>query len=414
MQTHLTQSQSSGESDLQDAFRLFSQMSGQLESTYRQLEQRVEQLSTELAVAHSEKLEQLAEKEKLADRLAVLHAAMPAAVIWVDQTQKILSANQSAENIFKQKLVGQNWQTLLDKEDYSFNGHELNNGDSNIYSYNQCALEADQGQVIILTNVTLGRELQQSSHRQQRLVELGEITAGLAHQVRTPLASALLSVEHLLHPSINIELHNKSVNRIKDNLLHLDHLVNDMLLYARDGEFESDKVNVKVLLDDTYEYFRQKKYANLNVYNMSDVEKNDPEAFVTGSKDALLSVLISLLENSHQLATDSLPIDVKINYVLLNNQVLITVSDNGPGLHQSQCDQIFKPFYSTKKHGTGLGLAISRSIIRAHNGSIEAVSEQAKGTEMQIRLNQCHSQKMLISNVSRKKQHSNNSQIKVV
>ena len=400
-----TGSRLTDQSDLQDAFRLFSQMSDQLDTTYRQLEQRVEQLSRELAAANSEKLKQLAEKEKLADRLEALHAAMPAAVIWVDQFQTILSANQSAQAIFKESIVGKNWQQLLEQNNFKFNGHELNTPDCRIYSYNQGALEAEQGQVIILTDVTLSQELQQSTHRQQRLAELGEMTAGLAHQVRTPLASALISIEHLSHPSVSVEIHTKSVNRIKENLHHLDHLVNDMLLYARDGEFENDRVSIRSLMQDLNEYCLQTNYQNLDVSiqkSASHQADDDAEILVTGSKDALLSVLISLLENASQLTTESTPLEVIVRYEITGNQVLISVIDNGPGLNPAQCEQIFKPFYTTRKNGTGLGLAISQSIIQAHHGRLIAVSEVGKGTEIQIMLNLYSAEKMMLSNSNKK------------
>lgn len=403
MQTLQTQTEvrSKESSELQDAFHLFSQMSDQLETTYRDLEQRVEQLGTELAAANSEKIKQLAEKEKLADRLSALHEAMPAAVIWVDENQKILSANQLAETIFNQNIVGKDWTQLLNNINNHFNGHELSLGDSRLYSYNQCALEAGQGQVIILTDVTLSRELQQSSHRQQRLVELGEITAGLAHQIRTPLASALLSVEQLLHPSLNADLQQKSTNRIKDNLHHLNHLVNDMLLFARDGEFESDQVNVSSLFQSVSEYVTQKKYQyfEMSVTGPKSIESS--ELIVTGSKDALLSVLIGLVENAHQLASKLSPIALNIYYKTEGKGLLISVSDNGPGLDKVLCKRIFEPFYTTKKEGTGLGLAISRSIVRAHNGSIVAVSELGKGTEFKIRLNLYQSDNFMNSNANR-------------
>lgn len=409
MQTFQTQTEvrSKESSELQDAFHLFSQMSDQLETTYRDLEQRVEQLSTELAAANSEKIKQLAEKEKLADRLSALHEAMPAAVIWVDENQKILSANQLAETIFNQNIVGKDWIQLLNNKNNHFNGHELSLGDSRLYSYNQCALEAGQGQVIILTDVTLSRELQQSSHRQQRLVELGEITAGLAHQIRTPLASALLSVEQLLHPSLNADLQQKSTNRIKDNLHHLNHLVNDMLLYARDGEFESDQVNVSSLFQSVSEYVAQKKYQyfDMSVTGPDSIESS--ELIVTGSKDALLSVLIGLVENAYQLANQLSPIKLNIHYKTEDKELLISVSDNGPGLDKALCETIFEPFYTTKKEGTGLGLAISRSIVRAHNGSIVAVSELGKGTEFKIRLNLYQSNIFLHSNANRNLEKSN-------
>ncbi|MDH5392547.1 MAG: ATP-binding protein [Gammaproteobacteria bacterium] len=381
--------------ELQAAFQLFSQMSDQLESSYRDLELRVERLTKSLALANSEKLKQLAEKEKLADRLEALHAAMPAAVIWVDQSHTIRSANQTAKDIFKDDIVGMNWELLLEQQ-FSFNGHQLVGADASVYSYNQRALEAEQGQVIILTDVSLSHKLQQSSYRQTRLAELGEITAGLAHQVRTPLASALLSIEQLSHPDISDELRCKSTDRIKNNLHHLDQLVNDMLLFARDGEFENDQVSIRDLLHSLDLYFKEKDY---EFFDLAINEQNitDHDIVVAGSRDALLSVLISLVENTHQLVTGGLTIKTRITLQHCDGQLLITVKDNGPGLDALQCQQIFKPFYTTKSNGTGLGLAISQSIIHAHHGSLTAVSEQGRGTAMQIRLHYYQTEKMLHS-----------------
>ncbi|MDH5517310.1 MAG: ATP-binding protein [Gammaproteobacteria bacterium] len=381
--------------ELQAAFQLFSQMSNQLESSYRDLELRVECLTKSLATANSEKLKQLAEKEKLADRLEALHAAMPAAVIWVDQSQTIRSANQTAKDIFKADITGLNWECLL-AQHFNFNGHELVGLDASVYSYNQRALDAEQGQVIILTDVSLSHKLQQSGYRQSRLAELGQITAGLAHQVRTPLASALLSIEQLSHPDISAELRAKSTDRIKNNLLHLDHLVNDMLLFARDGEFEHDQVNISELLQALDNYFKEKNYAFFELA-VAQLEENEAEIMVAGSRDALLSVLISLVENSYQLATASSPIKTTVSLDQADDQLLIAVKDNGPGLNKQACEQIFKPFYTTKSNGTGLGLAISQSIIHAHHGSLSAVSEQGKGTEMQIKLNYYQTEKLLQS-----------------
>lgn len=403
MQTTLRQpeAQLDDNTELQAAFRLFSQMSDQLETSYRDLEQRVDELSQELAAANSEKLRQLAEKEKLADRLEALHEAMPAAVIWVNQAQKILSANQTAKDIFKSDIVNKNWQQVLQKQ-FTFDGHELTGNDSSVFSYHQKSLEHDQGQVIILTDITISRELQQSNYRQQRLAELGEITAGIAHQVRTPLASALLSIDHLSHPSINDELRQKSVSRIKQNLHHLDHLVNDMLLYARDGEFDNSCVNVSALMHNLDIYLQQKNYKYFT-FDFIKSSQLSEDAVVSGSGDALLSVLISLLDNASQLATTASPVNAQIQIQEDTENVYISVTDNGPGLSQSDLKQIFKPFYTTRKNGTGLGLAISRSIIQAHHGQLTAQSLPT-GTEMKISLKKYKSEKFLQSNSNKNSQ----------
>jgi len=397
MQTTFPQSEArlDNNTELQAAFRLFSQMSDQLENSYRDLEQRVDELSQELAAANSEKLRQLAEKEKLADRLEALHEAMPAAVIWVNQSQKILSANQTAKHIFKSDIVNKNWQQVLQNQ-FTFDGHELIGHDESVFSYHQKSLDHDQGQVIILTDITISRELQQSNYRQQRLAELGEITAGIAHQVRTPLASALLSIDHLSHPSIDEELRNKSVKRIKQNLHHLDHLVNDMLLYARDGEFDNNCVSISALLHNLDIYLQQKNSRYFSFEFIKTAQFSD-NVVVSGSGDALLSVLISLLDNASQLATMTSPVKAEIQIKEDSDNVFISVTDNGPGLSQSELEQIFKPFYTTRKNGTGLGLAISRSIIQAHHGQLVAKSLK-KGTEMKISLKKYKPEKFLESN----------------
>lgn len=382
------------QSELQAAFQLFSQMSGQLEKSYRELEGRVEQLTQELATARSEKLKQLAEKEKLADQLEALHEALPAAVIWMDAKSRIRSANQAANKMFATDIVNQNWQQLLEQK-FSFDGHELLADDGSVFSYHQRSLEQQQGQVVILTDVTLSRQLQQSNYRQQRLAELGEITAGIAHQVRTPLASALLSVGHLSHPSVDEALRQKSVDRIKQNLHHLDKFVNDMLLYAKDGEFDNNCINVSLLLHNLEVYVQQKHFHNASF----EIQNNQStDLVVSGSGDALLSVLISLVENASQLATETTAVEVSVKTMLVDGECVISVIDNGPGLSAQQCKQIFKPFYTTKEHGTGLGLAISRSIIRAHHGQLDVFSTPGKGTEMKIQLKQFVAEQFMQSN----------------
>lgn len=392
--------ETNNQKELQAAFHLFSQMSGQLEQSYRELEQRVEQLTRELATARTEKLKQLAEKEKLADRLNTLHQAMPAAVIWIDKNHNVLSVNQAAKEIFKTNIIDKNWSSVL-ATNFSFDGHELHAKNSMVFSFHQQSLEQEQGQVIILTDVTRTRQLQQSNYRQQRLAELGEITAGIAHQVRTPLASALLSLDHLSHPSISAELQKKAIQRIKQNLLHLDKFVNDMLLYAKDGEFDNNCISVSLLLHNLDVYVEHKKYSNFSFRIENTLQSED--IILSGSGDALLSVLISLVENASQLATESVPVSVMLKIESDHNRCIFRVIDNGPGLTAKQAEQVFKPFYTTRKNGTGLGLAISKSIINAHQGQLQVISEKGIGTEMRVTLKKYNADKILASNT---KQHT--------
>lgn len=391
-----TQLTNSNNDQLQAAFQLFSEVSSQLEVSYRELELQVEQLNLELAAANSEKLRQLAEKEQLADKLEALLAAMPAAVIWIDREQQVISANAAASSVFNSDIIHRDWLQVLQEHQFTFNGHEFMAPDGLIYSCQQRLLDAGQGEVIILTDVTFSHEIQKTGHRQQRLAELGELTAGLAHQVRTPLASAMLSVEQLSHPSISAELREKSIQRIYQNLHHLDQLMNDMLQFARGGEFDNDLINVSVLFNKLEEHFSLKMNEQFEL-----AIKPGKDNFISGSFDALLSVLISVVDNAILARDTGAVLQVEAEASCQDDTVFITVCDNGPGMSEEQCKQVFKPFYTTRKEGTGLGLAISRSIIRAHQGDIKAFSTPGAGTCMQLSLPLLKNTNLLHSNANK-------------
>ena len=376
--------QQANNDELQAAFQLFNQVSGQLEHSYRELEQRVEQLTSELQAARSEKLRYLADKERLADQLEKLLAAMPAAVLWIDQQLVIQSANTCAEELFSTQLKTMRWDQLIEQQDCQFDGHELHLKDGRVFSYNARTLQDNEGQVITLTDVTQIRDLQQTTFRQQRLAELGEMTAAIAHQVRTPLSSALLYASQISHHGLDHSVQQKAAQRIRHNLKHLEKLVNDMLLFARGGAFKCDLVAVDDLFTHLAQYFRNRhETASRSVIH---IQPPLAEAFVSGSIDALLSVLISLVENAVHACDEQSQCLVQVEFYADESQQVIAVIDNGPGMSPAQCEQVFKPFFTTRKEGTGLGLAISQAIVKAHHGEISVKSEPGAGTAFYIQL----------------------------
>ena len=225
------------------------------------------------------------------------------------------------------------------------------------------------------------RILQQEASREQRLSSMGEMTARLAHQVRTPLATALLYASQLKQADLRQDQHDCFVDRLLVGLRHLDHMVNDMLLYARGGQGGDEAVAVCDLLEQVQQSL---------LPQLSDkparwsVQPGRRDLSIRGQREILASVLANLASN----ALDACERDVHIDWQVAveDKSVCIVLQDNGPGVADGLQEQIFEPFFTTRPSGTGLGLAVVRAVISAHRGTIELDPEYQCGARFVIRL----------------------------
>ena len=360
---------------LMTAFEQFSRLSEQLQQSYADLDQRTAELTAELATARSERLKQLAEKEKLADRLEKLLAALPAGVVVIDKQGEIQTANMAAEVFFEQPLQGKHWRHVLDINVKRTEAQDiiLNNG--RILTINQQALETDEGQIILINDVSHNRMLQDLAGRQKRLAAMGQMAAGLAHQLRTPLSSAVLYASQIVRPEIKPEQQTRAVEKIRASLRYLEKLINDMLMYAKGGEFGDAAFSIGKLLiafNSRIEARLQQTGSQLNISCTSG------NVTLRGSLDALVSVLINLAENAIEACEENC--ELKLRVYQQADYLILAISDNGPGLSREQQLHIFEPFYSDKSNGTGLGLAVAQSIAQAHQGDLLVKSERGLGS----------------------------------
>jgi len=361
------------------AFQQFSHLSEQLQSSYQALDSRTEELTKELATARNERLKQLDEKEKLADRLEKLLAALPAGVIVVNAKGVIQTANAAAETIFDQSLEGKKWQHVLSVNTKHTGAQDVILKNANVISMTSQALEADEGEIILINDVSHTRMLQNLADRQNRLAAMGQMAAGLAHQLRTPLSSAVLYASQIARvntdsTSLQPELQRRAVEKIRTSLRYLEKLINDMLMYAKGGEFADSSFSLNQLLVSFYSRIEtqlQQNNAKLNIDNQM------PKVSLKGSLDALVSILTNLAENALQACEEDCVIE--LNVYQQADFVILAMKDNGPGLTQEQQLHIFEPFYSERMNGTGLGLAVAQSIAQAHQGDLMVKSEQDNG-----------------------------------
>ncbi|MDX1562116.1 MAG: histidine kinase dimerization/phospho-acceptor domain-containing protein, partial [Gammaproteobacteria bacterium] len=224
----------SSRQELARAFQAFNALSDQLKTSYVALERRVAALTAELEQARREREREAETARRLADRLQQLLSTLPVGVVVVDVDGNVQQVNPAAESILGTAPLGRSWAELTRQvfvQGMSANGDWLR-GDGRQVSMLTSALDERQTKVVVMTDVSDMRAIEQLVNRNDRLRAMGKMAASLAHQIRTPLASALLYLSQCRQRSTDAEqltLLSKTTDRMRD----LDHLVQDMLVFAR-------------------------------------------------------------------------------------------------------------------------------------------------------------------------------------
>ena len=205
-----------GRQGLEQAFELFSQMSSQLTDSYSMLEARVTELKGELAVVSAQRMQELAEKERLANRLQNLLDLLPGGVIVIDGHGIVREANPAAIDLLGLPLEGELWRHVIarcfaPRED---DGHEISLKNGRRLSIATRSLDAEPGQLVLLNDLTETRHLQDQLARHERLSSLGRMVASLAHQIRTPLSAALIYASHLTDEQLPTATHQRFAGRL--------------------------------------------------------------------------------------------------------------------------------------------------------------------------------------------------------
>lgn len=224
--------------------------------------------------------------------------------------------------------------------------------------------------------------LREEIERNKRLAAMGEMAAQLAHQLRTPLAAALLYAGNLENPDLpaasRVSIAQKTVSRLK----HLERLIQDTLLFARGEVLGRETFPVGELVTELAHTFDPLARARGIEFIVEDAAETTA---LTGNRKALTGALTNLIENALQ-AVESGSGRVILDATEREGHAVFRVIDNGRGLSQETLSRIFEPFFTTRAEGTGLGLAIARGVARAHGGGIDARSTPGVGTEFVMTL----------------------------
>lgn len=210
-------------------------------SAYYDLEKCVEDLSRELSKADSARARQRADKEVVAKRLQNLLKVLPGGVVVLDGSGSVQDCNPAALGLLGEPLLGESWRDLVRREFAPpwDDGHDITLHNGRCVNISTQALVGEPGQIVLINNVTETRELQAGLNRYRRLSAKGEMAASLAHQIRTPLSSAVLYLSNLSRGQLDEAMRQRFTRKALTRLRHLEQLVDDMLVFARGGNFEA-------------------------------------------------------------------------------------------------------------------------------------------------------------------------------
>ena len=228
----------------------------------------------------------------------------------------------------------------------------------------------------------MAASLKKQMHEMQRTEQLricGEMAAGLAHEIRNPLAGMKVSIEVLLS-ELDIEERDKEVLlKVIEQIRNIELMMKNLLNYARPVAAQPVRFNVNKILKKTI-YFIEKhpSFVSGDPRKQLITELDEALPEIVGDPQQLQQVFLNLLLNAADAVPEGGTITVRTVHDKQAKTVAVVLRDTGKGISAELMEKIFQPFFTTKRKGTGLGLAVSKRIVEEHGGSI-AVSNNVSG-----------------------------------
>jgi len=367
----------SHEGNLPNNLREQEAFPGELASLRAQL--ALQQSSSQLtpSLLHASSQQQLADK---------LIDVMPTGLVMLDGNGIVVKINKVASSLLDEPILGQPWFEVIARSftPKADDWHEISLKDGRRVKLEISSLGAQPGQLIMITDLTETRILQDKIGQMQRLSSLGRMVSTLAHQIRTPLSAAILYGANLTNAKLTNDARISFQEKLNARLYDLEQQVNDMLLFSKSGK---EQVVTPLSINNVIQESVQSMDALLIKEKAQvNVQLSSEDYYILGNKNALTGAIQNLLHNALQAPNTSENIIINIQSYSQNNDVYLSVKDNGQGIDIGTKDKIFQPFYTSSSKGTGLGLAVVKSVIKAHQGEVNLISTAGEGAHFVIKL----------------------------
>ncbi len=344
-------------------------------------------------------------------RLKVLHNLIldqiSSGIITVNQKNEIVYVNKGAADLVgvsEEELKGLNWKKLFfftnanftsasnDEKSQEVRGYEVllrrKDGTKLPIGFNVSHL-SDQnniycGKVMVFRDLTRIKELERKQKQNERLAAVGEMAAGIAHEIRNPLASISGAVEVVVSKKAVDQKYAALVDVILMETQRLNDIIESFLGFARRPELDKRYVDIDMILDDVMILLKYngKWSKRHHIEKVNNVRGRTRFWF---DPNQVKQVFYNLIANACEAMPNGGDVHIRVSETLETpSAIKVEIEDNGCGINEEKLNSIFTPFFTTKNMGTGLGLAIVHKIIEEHKGMIDVKSQVDKGTKFVI------------------------------
>lgn len=369
--------------NLEEAFALFTAASEQLSLAYADLQEQVTTLTEQLEVANGNLRREFDEKSALSRRLRLLLDRLPAGVLELDSFGHVLAQNSAAERLLRRDDISFIWPQVVVENMHLSDEPGVSEyryaGETSYLLLEEVDVPEEQVRLVLLQDVTAAHEMRSALARHERLAAMGEMAAGLAHQLRTPLSTALLYNGHLVRPNLAEDDRVRFAQKSLERLRHLETLIQNMLRFVRGQQQLTELLDVRRVIQDAVQHvLPQFELKNVHLIVLAPAE-------VVWSKvnaREFSGCLANVFENA--LFASKSGQDVICSLATSSASLTIEIKDSGCGMPEDVRSRLFEPFFTTRKDGTGLGLAIVRNLVSSYGGDISVESRLDFGSSFKI------------------------------
>lgn len=252
--------------------------------------------------------------------------------------------------------------------------------------------EDSEGVLFLFRNITQVNNLRSQIERMDRLATLGELSAGIAHEIRNPLAGIKTSAQVLEESFSPGDFRSQLVSRIVKEIDRSNELLKKFFNFAKPSKPKQEFQNIEMIIDGVY-LLLASRLRKKNILFKTDFAESIPQVYIDSSQ--VEQVILNVFLNAVEAITKSGEIHVKISIAqkiklkedsAQSDAICIEISDDGVGIPDDRLEKVFNPFFTTKSDGVGLGLSISSRLLEENGGKIELESKENEGTMFRIYL----------------------------
>lgn len=344
-----------------------------------------------------------AELRNLTDLNELIVDNIPSGLLMLDPEGRIMKANRGALKLFEDlRLEGKKIEELWPEFAQSFFNLRTNvtsgkthrmelqrhnqRNEKSIYEAILSVVRSTDSLrrpfVLLIQNVTELKNLEFALQQKEKLAAVGQLAAGIAHEIRNPLASISGSVQLLqAHLQTQTVEDSKLFSIVIREIDRLNDLISEFLDFVRPEVNVKDPIQLNKLLKDLLELVKLNPKLSQKVDQIVELRSGK---VIHGHYDKLKQALLNIIINAYQAMSDTLRPQIYVKTHDEPGRVVLVIGDNGIGMTEENRRRLFEPFHTTKTGGTGLGLAITHKILEAHGVTVSVDSEWGRGTQFTL------------------------------